>query len=334
MNDMIDRFELPMVMGRWDDGTDRVADLASFPHILIGGMAGSGKSSFLRSALAGFIQNRSPEELKLIIYDGNACEWMDIKPTFPYLLAPVMTQNLCCVLAWSVREIERRQKLFEQAGCSGLCEFNRRDASATDGLPKTLPRIVIVMDDIVDLMWIYEREVAYYFGKIARYDKAQSGIHLIYTARRRPYDSDRIWCLMEDLFGARLAFKVPQKCDSQMFVGDDGAAELDERGSFLLRLPDGTLERGCGAYISEEEWQKTVADKMSQYGSRTLGVGDFVVMGRPWLHDREYLYKRAVEICRGRGKVTTAILQRELEIGYRMAEELVNRLKADGLVKE
>ena len=129
MNNMIEKFELPMVMGRRDDGTDWVADLASFPHILIGGMAGSGKSSFLRSALAGFITNRSSEELKLIIYDGKACEWMDIKPTFPYLLAPVMMQNMCCVLAWSVREIERRQKLFEQTGCSGLCEFNRRDGT-------------------------------------------------------------------------------------------------------------------------------------------------------------------------------------------------------------
>ena len=147
MNDMIEKFELPLVMGRRSDGADWVANLASFPHILIGGMAGSGKSSFLRSALVGFIQNRSPEELKLIIYDGKACVWMDIKPTFPYLLALVM-------------------------------------------------------------------------------------------------------------------------------------------------------------------------------------------MGRPWLHDREFLCKRAVEICRGRGKATTAILQRELEIGYRMAEELVNRLKADGLVRE
>ena len=254
--------ELPLLFGKRADGKELVADLASMPHMLVAGATGQGKSVCLNSLICGLLMTRTPEQLKLIMVDPKCVEFTPYS-SIPHLLVPVITDNRKVVfsLHWAVAEMEKRLKLFARAKVRNIYDFNHRehltqtdmfgnDAEIGSDIPKTVPYIVIIIDEAADLIGQCGKEVNPDIQRITQKARA-AGIHLI-LATQRP-DAKIITGAIKANIPGRVAFKTSSAVDSRTILDDSGAENLIGKGDMLFRGKDGLLIRAQGAWISDAE---------------------------------------------------------------------------------
>jgi len=254
--------ELPLLFGKRADGRELVADLATMPHMLVAGATGQGKSVCLNSLICGLLMTRTPEQLKLIMVDPKCVEFTPYAK-IPHLLVPVITDNRKVVfsLHWAVAEMEKRLKLFARARVRNIYDFNHRpqvtqtdmfgnDEPVNSDMPKTVPYIVIIIDEAADLIGQCGKEVNPDIQRITQKARA-AGIHLI-LATQRP-DAKIITGTIKANIPGRVAFKTSQAIDSRTILDEAGAENLIGRGDMLFRGKDGLLIRAQGAWISDAE---------------------------------------------------------------------------------
>ena len=254
--------ELPLLFGKRADGKELVADLASKPHMLVAGATGQGKSVCLNSLICGLLMTRTPEQLKLIMVDPKSVEFA-FYSAIPHLLVPVITDNRKVVfsLHWAVAEMEKRLKMFMRARVKNIYDFNHRKivtqtdmfgdaAETTSDMPRTIPYIVIIIDEAADLIGQCGKEVNPDIQRITQKARA-AGIHLI-LATQRP-DAKIITGTIKANIPGRVAFKTSSSVDSRTILDDNGAENLIGRGDMLFRGKDNNLVRAQGAWISEDE---------------------------------------------------------------------------------
>ncbi len=254
--------ELPLLFGKRADGKELVADLATMPHMLVAGATGQGKSVCLNSLINGLLMTRTPEQLKLIMVDPKCVEFTPYS-SIPHLLVPVITDNRKVVfsLHWAVAEMEKRLKLFARAKVRNIYDFNHRktvtqtdmfgaDTEVGADMPKTVPYIVIIIDEAADLIGQCGKEVNPDIQRITQKARA-AGIHLI-LATQRP-DAKIITGAIKANIPGRVAFKTSSSVDSRTILDDNGAENLIGKGDMLFKGKDGLLIRAQGAWISDEE---------------------------------------------------------------------------------
>ena len=253
--------ELPLLFGRRADGRELVADLATMPHMLVAGATGQGKSVCLNSLICGLLMSRTPEQLKLIMVDPKSVEFTPYS-AIPHLLVPVITDNKKVVfsLHWAVAEMEKRLKMFSRARVRNIYDFNHRKTftqtdmfgaeTAASDMPKTVPYIVIIIDEAADLIGQCGKEVNPDIQRITQKARA-AGIHVI-LATQRP-DAKIITGTIKANIPGRVAFKTSQAIDSRTILDEAGAENLIGRGDMLFRGKDNNLIRAQGAWISDEE---------------------------------------------------------------------------------
>lgn len=254
--------ELPLLFGKNAAGKELVADLASMPHMLVAGATGQGKSVCLNSLINGLLMTKTPEQLKLIMVDPKSVEFTAYA-SLPHLIVPVITDNKKVVfsLRWAVAEMEKRLKLFARARVRNIYDFNHRpsftqtdmfgnDQAVGSDMPKTVPYIVIIIDEVADLMASNGKEVTPDIARLTAKARA-AGIHLI-LATQRP-DAKIITGTIKANIPGRVAFKTSQAIDSRTILDDSGAENLIGRGDMLFKGKDGLLVRAQGAWISDEE---------------------------------------------------------------------------------
>ena len=254
--------ELPLLFGKRADGKELVADLASMPHMLVAGATGQGKSVCLNSLICGLLMTRTPEQLKLIMVDPKSVEFTPYS-AIPHLLVPVITDNKKVVfsLHWAVAEMEKRLKLFARARVRNIYDFNHRKqisqpdmfgdaAEPGSDMPRTVPYIVIIIDEAADLIGQCGKDVNPDIQRITQKARA-AGIHMI-LATQRP-DAKIITGTIKANIPGRVAFKTSQAIDSRTILDEAGAENLIGRGDMLFRGKDGNLIRAQGAWISDEE---------------------------------------------------------------------------------
>ena len=212
---------LMVVVGRDEQGGDIAFDLATLPHLLIGGSTGSGKSVCIKSILSQLMRTKSPDEVKFIIYDEKCIEFRRMG-NCPYLFMPVITdpQVLLSVLE-AVRD-----------------ELEDRTQAIRNGDPVT--RIVVVADEYAGLMVSHSERAEPLLAKMLVLGRA-AGVHFVF-ATQRPDEvvmSPPLRCG----FPGRIAFKVAFEEDSRMIIGENGADRLNGKGDFLFRDSTG-LHRG------------------------------------------------------------------------------------------
>ena len=224
--------ELPLLFGKRADGKELVADLASMPHMLVAGATGQGKSVCLNSLICGLLMTRTPEQLKLIMVDPKSVEFTPYA-SIPHLLVPVITDNRKVVfsLHWAVAEMEKRLKMFARARVRNIYDFNHRatftqtdmfgnDSEVGSDIPKTVPYIVIIIDEVADLMSQCSKEVTPDISRLTAKARA-AGIHLI-LATQRP-DAKIITGTIKANIPGRVAFKTASSVDSRTILDDTGA---------------------------------------------------------------------------------------------------------------
>ena len=254
--------ELPLLFGKRADGKELVADLASMPHMLVAGATGQGKSVCLNALINALLMTRTPEQLKLIMVDPKCVEFTPYA-NIPHLLVPVITDNRKVVfsLHWAVAEMEKRLKMFARAHVRNIYDFNHRktftqtdmfgeDKAVNSDIPRTVPYIVIIIDEAADLIGQCGKEVNPDIQRITQKARA-AGIHLI-LATQRP-DAKIITGAIKANIPGRVAFKTSSSVDSRTILDDNGAENLIGKGDMLFKGKDGILIRAQGAWISDDE---------------------------------------------------------------------------------
>jgi S-DNA-T family DNA segregation ATPase FtsK/SpoIIIE len=245
---------LRIALGEDVKGQPVIADLARMPHLLIAGATGTGKSVCINSIIGCLLLTHTPDSLRFLMVDPKMVELSTYNGT-PHLLSPVVTEvdKAAAVLFWAVKEMERRYALFSKAGARDLVRYNEYLNKRGE---KSLPYIVVIVDEMADLMMAAPEEVEKHICRLAQMARAV-GIHLI-IATQRP-SVDVITGLIKANFPARIAFAVTSQTDSRVILDVPGAERLLGRGDMLFMAPDASkLERLQGSFLHDDEINKVV----------------------------------------------------------------------------
>lgn len=328
--------KLTFGLGKDIAGTPKLADLSKMPHLLISGATNSGKSVCLNSLIVSIIARSHPDEVKLSLIDPKRVE-LTLFNGIPHLAHPVVVdaKGAARALRCAIREMERRYRLFAEKGVRFIDSYNEAVKDEEDGEP--LPRFVIVIDELADLMMQAGGEFEKLICRIAQLARA-TGIHLV-IATQRP-SVNVITGLIKANIPSRIAFAVASQTDSRVILDCNGAERLIGRGDMLFQPIDAPKPlRIQGAFVSEREVHRVVEVLINEYGepdeypfnvytdedeeAQILGVR---------LDKKDPLFDRAVDIVRRKGYAAASLLQRELEIGYPRAGKLIDQLEKAGII--
>jgi len=317
---------LAIALGADVSGHAVVGDLARMPHLLIAGATGSGKSVCINAVLAGLLLQGTPKDLRLILVDPKRVELSNFAE-LPHLLVPVVVEPNAAVAAlrWAVTEMEQRYKLFASHGARNIVIFNERAASL--GL-QPLPKVVIVIDELADLMMVAANEIEELICRVAQLARAV-GIHLI-VATQRP-SADIITGLIKANIPSRVAFAVSSGVDSRVILDEMGAEKLLGRGDMLyLPIDAGKATRLQGAYVSDRELDQLIgwwkAQGAPRYQEEILEMTQLSPQQRDGAVRRDPLFGRAARVVATEGRAAASLLQRKLNVGYTRAARLVDQL--------
>lgn len=337
------RGAIPLLLGKGVSGEDVWADLTKMPHMIIAGATGSGKSVCINTIVMSILMNAHPSEIKMLMIDPKKVELTAYSP-LPHMLAPVITEatEAHAAFNWLVKEMERRYEIFRRLGLRNIAAFNERkinaeqEASLGIEIPKELPYIVAIVDELADLMMVSTNDIETPIARIAQMARAV-GIHLI-LATQRP-SREVITGLIKANFPTRIAFKVASRVNSQIVLDDNGAESLLGNGDMLF-LPPGTssLIRAQGAFIRDEDITKVIDFICKQAPTQYLipSFKDFRIVDDKLEGKEEFeedsLYHEAKSLIFETGNASTTFLQRKLKIGYARAASLMDQLEAGGVV--
>lgn len=239
---------LNVVLGKDIDGKIVTSDIKKWPHGLVAGGTGSGKSVCINTILVSLISKNKPDDVKLVLVDPKQVELISYN-NIPHLVTPVICDMKLAssCLNWCVEEMERRYSAMAQAGARNIDAYNN---SCKKNLAMTkMPYIVVVIDELADLIQECGSEVEDSIQRLAQKARA-SGIHLILATQRPTVDV--IKGTIKTNIQTRIAFRVTSQTDSFTILDEGGAETLLGRGDMLLKEID-TPIRLQGAYINDDE---------------------------------------------------------------------------------
>jgi S-DNA-T family DNA segregation ATPase FtsK/SpoIIIE len=335
--------KLTLALGKTIHGEPYMADLATMPHLLIAGSTGTGKSVGLNSMLTSILYRATPDDVRMIMIDPKRLE-LGMYEEIPHLMTPVVVdpKKASNALRWAVREMEERYKTLAAFGVRNIDQYNRNvrqhieSKEIPEGLtemPRPLPFIVVVVDELADLMMVAGNEVEESIARLAQMARAV-GIHLI-LATQRP-SVDVITGLIKANLPSRISFRVASKIDSRTILDGNGAEQLLGKGDMLLLPPASSQKiRLHGPYISEQESAR-LASFLRKQGRPTYDesiTADDKKSGPEGVEfEKDDLYDEAARVVVESGQVSISYLQRKLRIGFSRAARLVDMMEAEGLI--
>ena len=339
---------LRFALGQDVAGNAVAADLSAMPHLLIAGQTGSGKSVCVNSLICCLLLHNTPDDLRLIMVDPKRVELTNYNG-IPHLLAPVVveTEKVVGVLQWVLREMDMRYRKLAQVGARNILEYNTRLESQGDGKEKKLPKMVVFIDELADLMMLAPDETQGAITRLAQLSRA-TGIHLV-IATQRP-SVEVVTGIIKANFPARIAFAVASNTDSRVILDQPGAERLLGRGDMLFQAPDAPAAiRMQGTYVSDSEILSLVSYWQSFYPNTTLapsmagGIPDAMPSGVPLVQmplwedmqaqeENDPLLEEAIDLSRRQGRASVSMLQRRLRIGYTRASRLVEAMQEKGVI--
>ena len=323
--------KLVVSLGLDVSGKPIVADIAKMPHVLIAGQTGSGKSVCINAFLASLLFRAAPTEVKLILVDPKRVELTRYNG-IPHLLSPVIVDpdKVISALRWIMAEMDRRYKLFAQAGARNIDSYNEMSGF------QALPYILLFIDELADIMLFSPVEVEDSITRIAQMSRA-TGIHMV-LATQRP-SVDVITGLIKANVPSRIAFAVASQVDSRVILDTQGAEKLLGKGDMLYLPPEQAKPvRIQGAFVGDKE----VADLTSflknqgvnpQYTDEVTTMAKAGTVSVPGVSGNvDELFKDAVKVVCQYDRASASLLQRRLSIGYARAARIVDQLEGAGVI--
>ena len=355
---------LDVPFGRDISGKTLIANLGEMPHVLISGATGAGKSSLINSIVTALVMRATPDRVRLMLVDPKRVE-MGQYNDLPHLLAPVVVdpKKAAGMLAWAVKEMERRYDILAESGARDITSYQQMIARGelepetsddervaeiferTTGLesdvegppgPEDLPYIVIVVDELNDLMMVAARDVEESVVRIAQMARAV-GIHLV-LATQRP-SVDVITGVIKANIPSRIAFAVSSLADSRVILDQAGAERLIGKGDMLLVTASSNVARRLQApWVSESEVARVVEAWRAQGGRRENVIALDVPSGRGGSmgggssDDDDEVLAQARDLIIRTQSGSTSMLQRKLRVGFARAGRIMDQLEQEGVV--
>ncbi len=335
--------KLSVALGKDIAGKITVADLAKMPHTLIAGATGSGKSVCINSLIVSILYKATPDEVKLLMVDPKMVE-LGIYNGIPHLLVPVVTdpKKAAGALAWAVNEMLNRYQMFKDYGVRDLAGFNRM--APEKGL-KTMPQIVIIIDELADLMMAAPGEVEDSIFRLAQMARA-AGMYLV-IATQRP-SVDVITGVIKANIPSRIAFAVSSQIDSRTILDTAGAEKLLGRGDMLFSPVGATKPlRVQGCFVTDAEVERIItfikeSQKKMTYDEKIMEEierqavsdkkkGSDKEAGGGFMDEDEML-PSAIECVVDQGQASTSLLQRKLKLGYARAARIMDMMEEKGII--
>jgi S-DNA-T family DNA segregation ATPase FtsK/SpoIIIE len=339
------KMQIPLYLGKDSSGEALVSDLTKMPHLLIAGTTGSGKSVCINSVITGVLLTKRPDEVKMILIDPKMVE-MTAFNTIPHLMCPIVTETQMAVqiLEWATVKMDERYALLAEARVKNIAEFNALDAEEIirrfdpssaeeeEKVPKKLPYIVIVIDELADLMMTAAKEIEAYIVRLAQKSRAV-GIHIV-LATQRP-QATVVTGLIKSNMPTRIGFRVAARMDSRIILDQNGAETLLGEGDMLFLKP-GTSEliRAQGTFMDEAEIKrivkhlKEIAEPQFHPELTQLKKLDTSEMAR------DELFDDAVRIVLETKRGSVSLLQRRLNVGYARASRIIEMMATSGILGE
>ena len=331
-----DSKKLLFCLGKDLTGDNVYGELNRMPHLLIAGATGSGKSVCVNSIICSLLLRTKPDEVKMILIDPKKVEFTPYNDV-PHLLAPVITDGDLANkgLKVVVEMMDHRYDLFGNLGVRNIQAYNEYVLNHPDENLKPLPRLVVIIDELADLMLVAAKEVEASIQRITQLARA-AGIHLV-VATQRP-SVDVITGVIKANIPSRIAFAVSQAVDSRTILDQAGAEQLLGNGD-MLYLPNGETspKRIQGVYIKDEEVNRICEYVKSQakphYDDAFIQLKDLQNMGKEVASEcADPLYEEVKRFVITSRRASTSLIQRKFSIGYARAARLIDVLEENRII--
>ncbi|MCE5733404.1 DNA translocase FtsK [Staphylococcus pseudintermedius] len=317
--------KLTVAMGNRINNEPLLMDIAKTPHALIAGATGSGKSVSINSILISLLYRNHPEELRLLLIDPKMVELAPYNG-LPHLVAPVITDVKAATqsLKWAVDEMERRFKLFAHHHVRNISAFNNKV-----NYDQRIPKIVIVIDELADLMMMAPQDVEQSIARLAQKARA-CGIHML-VATQRP-SVNVITGLIKANIPTRITFMVSSSVDSRTILDSGGAERLLGYGD-MLYLGSGMNKpiRVQGTFVSDEEIDQVVEFIRAQREPEYL-FQEKELLEKNDAPSRDELFDEVCQFMVREQHISTSLIQRHFQIGYNRAARIIDQLGQLGYI--
>ena len=334
--------KLTFALGKDIAGDVLVGDIAKMPHLLIAGATGSGKSVCINSIIISLLYKATPGDVRVILIDPKVVE-LSVYNGIPHLLQPVVTdpRKAAGILGWCVAQMEKRFRIFAENNVRDLDGYN--EVAKFDDELEEMPRIVIIIDELADLMMTTPKEVEDYICRLAQKARA-AGMHLI-IATQRP-SVDVITGTIKSNIPSRIAFAVSEQINSRIILDQVGAEKLVGKGD-MLYYPLGISKpvRIQATFVSTKEVEKVVdyakqqalADydeeilkEMESYTPQPAGVKADTSPSSADSDDDEL--NQAIDLVIEADQASSSFLMRKMKIGYAKSARLIDEMEEMGIV--
>lgn len=326
--------DIPLTLGKDVEGNILISGMEDMPHLLIAGATGSGKSVCINSIITSVIYKSSPKDVKLMLIDPKVVE-LSVYNGIPHLLIDVVTnpKKAAFALNWAVDEMEKRYEAFAENHVRDLKGYNKK-MMAEGKEEEKLPKILIIVDELADLMMVASKEIEEYIARLAQKARA-AGMHLI-LATQRP-SVDVITGTIKANVPSRIAFAVASSVDSRTILDMGGAEKLLGKGDMLFYpskypkpkriqgafISDGEVERLVDFVKSNNEIKNKVESKIEQaIEDRKVKIDN----------EKDPLFKEAVELVVNDEQASISYIQRKLKVGYSRAGRIVDQMEEMGII--
>ena len=339
------KYKYAIPFGKGISGNLIYESVTKFPHMLVAGTSGSGKSIFMHSCILSLLMRTTPYELKMLLIDPKKVE-MSYYKDIPHLLCPIVIQPRKALVALRklVDEMERRYNVFEANGTRDITDFN--ELAKEKGI-EPLPVIVVFIDEYADLT-DEVKEIREPVVRIAQKARG-AGIHLV-VATQRP-SVNVIDGVIKANLATRVALKVNSFVDSNTILGEGGAEKLLGNGDLIVEcttVTHGSKPRAQGCFVTSSEINR-VADYLRKQAqpmydpefldltdhSQDFAPGDEgVTVDLASLKEasEEQLFEQIKSDLTSKEYCSISYIQRTYGVGFPKAGRLFAKLLSQGLV--
>lgn len=332
----VERSPIAFALGKDIAGKIVCANLEKMPHLLIAGATGSGKSVCMNDIILSMVFKSSPAELRLVLIDPKVVEMRMYAP-LPHLMLPVVTdpKKAAGALKWAVMEMEQRYQKMAKLNARDLARYN----TLVEEEKEKLPKLVVVIDELADLMMVAAKDVEDSICRIAQLGRA-AGVHLL-VATQRP-STDVITGLIKANIPSRIAFAVSSGIDSRVILDETGAEKLLGKGDMLFHANGASKPiRAQAAFVSDEEVER-VMEFFAQNSAeppleeeafeRITSAVNTGTGGQGNGKQEDELLPDAVRIVLDSGQASISMIQRRLRVGYARAARLIDIMEQQKIV--
>lgn len=323
------QFNLALHIGIDIYGAWKTIDLATAPHMLLGGGTGSGKSTAVHGFICNLIRHKNANQLRFIMIDPKRVE-LNYYRSLEHLLCPPITdpQTAVAMLNAVADHMDKRYSLLEQETARDIESYNKKSK-------QKLPYIVVIVDELADLMMASKGDCEKALVRLAQKARAV-GIHLL-LATQQP-KSEVVTSLIKVNIPVRLAFAVGNHHESRAILDSGGAEQLLGQGDCLFYNRQGNLIRLQNPFMSEQDIRQHI-DKRA-YGSFSDSFmqqhgHDFEFETQATAADKDMqLFEEAKQLAISQGKLTTSSLVNADLCSRAKAQRIMHQLRKAGVIGE